>query len=232
MAKILIPKQVGVLRELLIPPKTGIYDSDLEVTRYVRISVTKEEDLIAEVISPKIYVKMTIAKKVLNSANNYNIENITDWDEVFITEKVMKQLWQIKYKKNASNLVKETLAQVVKVQNWIHKKIYEFWQVDESLQKGITYTTQINETIRERFNKMSKEFNYKMQYIEPKTREIKIQYPEMIKILKVIKEIAKFHKLNTEEINMSFSFTFSSNIYWFIHLFPYEGGIKIEGLLP
>jgi len=232
MAKILIPKQVGVLRELLIPPKTGIYDSDLEVTRYVRISVTKEEDLIAEVISPKIYVKMTIAKKVLNSANNYNIENITDWDEVFITEKVMKQLWQIKYKKNASNLVKETLAQVVKVQNWIHKKIYEFWQVDESLQKGITYTTQINETIRERFDKMSKEFNYKMQYIEPKTREIKIQYPEMIKILKVIKEIAKFHKLNTEEINMSFSFTFSSNIYWFIHLFPYEGGIKIEGLLP
>jgi len=232
MAKILIPKQVGVLRELLIPPKTGIYDSDLEVTRYVRISVTKEEDLIAEVISPKIYVKMTIAKKVLNSANNYNIENITDWDEVFITEKVMKQLWQIKYKKNASNLVKETLAQVVKVQNWIHKKIYEFWQVDESLQKGITYTTQINETIRERFDKISKEFNYKMQYIEPKTREIKIQYPEMIKILKIIKEIAKFHKLNTEEINMSFSFTFSSNIYWFIHLFPYEGGIKIEGLLP
>jgi len=232
MAKILIPKQVGILRELLIPPKTGIYDSDLEVTRYVRISVTKEGDLIAEVISPKIYVKMTIAKRVLNSANNYNIENIIDWDEVFITEKVMKQLWQIKYKKNASNLIKETLAQVVKVQNWIHKKIYEFWQVDESLQKGITYTTQINETIRERFNKMSKEFNYKMQYIEPKTREIKIQYPEMIKILKVIKEIAKFHKLNTEEINMSFSFTFSSNIYWFIHLFPYEGGIKIEGLLP
>jgi len=232
MAKILIPKQVGVLRELLIPPKTGIYDSDLETTRYAKISITKEEDLIAEAISPKIYVKMTIAKRVLNSANNYNIENIIDWDEVFITEKVMKQLWQIKYKKNASNLIKETLAQVVKVQNWIHKKIYEFWQVDESLQKGVTYTTHIDETIRERFNKISKEFNYKMQYIEPKTREIKIQYPEMIKISKIIKEIAKFHKLNTKEINISFSFTFSSNIYWFIHLFPYEGGIKIEGLLP
>jgi len=230
MLSFLIPREISVLEPLLVPMEIENWDVDFQVQKYIRIK-SINNNLIAEVTTPHIYAKMTVTKEVLNYAHEYNIRNITEWNEVFLTKEIIKQLQQIKYPSGISFIIKNTLAQIIKIQKWSHKTLYEYWRVGRNLQDGITIPVEIGTDVIERFDEISKRCNNIMNYTNEKSDRLIIKYKDMQKLLKVIKNITTMYKLETNYTPIEFRTTMLEHTYWTIQYTEPIDAVTIEGLL-